>query len=234
MAEILRFFRDYEVWIYVLLGVLALLMVRRFILGWIELRGAAFGLERENAQAKINGASILFTLLLMLAVGEFVLVSFVVPLVPEAMPLPTPTLDLLATPTVTLPATTPGAQTTDAATTPVPTIAALPNSGCVAGQIEITEPKHGDTLSGVVTIRGSANIPNFGFYKYEVAHPGDTAWLSINAGEKIVTNDVLGEWATSVLPPGDYLLRLVVTDNQGVAMPACVIQVIVIASTPVP
>lgn len=234
MAEILRFFRDYEIWIYVIVGGLALWQVRKFILGWMELRGAAFGLEREKAEAKINVAASLFTLLLMIGVAEFVLVSFVAPLVPEASPLPTTTLDLLATPTITLPAPSSVTQVAPTAMAPQPTLAALSDSNCMPGQIEITEPKNGDTLSGVVTLRGSANIPNFGFYKYEVAHPGDRAWLSINAGEKPVSNDVLGEWATTVLPPGDYLLRLIVTDNQGVALPPCIIRVVVVAPTPQP
>jgi hypothetical protein len=93
----------------------------------------------------------------------------------------------------------------------------------------ISEPKDGDTISGVVVVRGTADIPNFGFYKYEIARPGETVWLSINAGEQPVREDVLGEWVTSVLPPGDYNLRLVVADNQGKFLPACIIQVRVIA-----
>ena len=46
----------------------------------------------------------------------------------------------------------------------------------------LTEPKDGDEVSGVVTLKGTADIPNFGFYKYEVAKPGDAVWLTISAG----------------------------------------------------
>jgi len=42
----------------------------------------------------------------------------------------------------------------------------------------------------------------------------------------------LGTWDTSALAPGNYMLRLVVTDNQGIALTPCVIQVVVDAPAP--
>ena len=93
------------------------------------------------------------------------------------------------------------------------------------GSVEITSPKEGDTVSGVVKVEGTADIPDFGFYKYEISRPGDSIWLSLNAGEAPVRDGVLGEWITDMLPEGDYMLRLVVTDNKGQTLPACVIQV---------
>jgi hypothetical protein len=49
--------------------------------------------------------------------------------------------------------------------------------------------------------------------------------LTIQAGDTIVENDVLGPWDTTRLSPGDYLLRLVITDNAGQSLPPCTIQV---------
>src|SRR5512136_3026777 len=106
MEQALQFFRDYEIWIYIILGVLALWQVRKFALSWEELRGAFFGLEREAAQSRVNSAATMVVILIMMAVAEFTLVTFVIPTVPGANPLPTTTLDLLATPTTTLPAPT--------------------------------------------------------------------------------------------------------------------------------
>ena len=40
-----------------------------------------------------------------------------------------------------------------------------------------------------------------------------------------MTAGPLGQWDTGTLAPGDYQLRLVVSDNQGQALPACVITV---------
>jgi hypothetical protein len=229
MDEFLRYFKEYEVWIYVILGVWAIWQIRKFVLAWEELRGSAFGMERESAQIRLNQAATLLLLILVMATGEFFLVSFVAPAVPEANPLPTPTLDLLATPTLALLDTTPGAEQTVLETAvPVELSAA---DGCVADSVNLLEPQNGAQVNGVVTLIGTASIPNFGFYKYEIARPGDTVWLSINAGERPVQEDILGDWVTDVLSPGDYLLRLVVVDNQGNALPACVIQVRVIESS---
>ena len=39
MADVLRFFRSYEIWIYIILGVLALWQIRKFVIAWEEVRG---------------------------------------------------------------------------------------------------------------------------------------------------------------------------------------------------
>jgi hypothetical protein len=89
----------------------------------------------------------------------------------------------------------------------------------------ISSPQEGAELSDVITIKGTANIANFGFYKYEVARPDDDVWLTIQAGREIVNDNDLGQWDTRTLTSGDYMLRLVVTDNQGQSLSPCVIQV---------
>lgn len=227
MEELIRYFREYEVWIYLILGVCALFFMRKFVLAWEELRGAAFGMERESAQARLNQWAIFLILTLMVAVAEFSLVSFIAPTIPGAVPIPTSTIDFLATAT-----TTPMIIESAAELTPVATLNPIIETaialGCTQDQIMITSPQNGDVVKGVVKIIGTASIPNFGFYKYEIARPGETIWLSINAGQDIVEDGELGEWSTSVLPPGEYNLRLVVSDNQGKMMPPCEIRVQVV------
>jgi hypothetical protein len=219
MGEILRFFKENEVFIYLILGGFAVWQIRKFALAWRELRNAAFGLERESAQSRLNWVTTMLIIVFMLGVGEFVLVSFVAPTVPGASPLTTPTLDLLATPTTTLEAK---ALTTD--TTPAPTIE-TENNGCVSGRVDIISPENGETIRDIVEIIGSADIPNFGFYKFEMAAINDVSWLTIQAGETITQNGRLGYWDTTRLTPGEYALRLVITDNQGQSTESCVIQV---------
>jgi hypothetical protein len=221
MEDALRFVRDNEIFIYLILGIIAAWYLRKFLLAWRDLREAAFGLERETAQARLNWAASMLVFILILGAVEFALVSYVVPTVPGAAPIFTPTLDLLATPTVTLGLdSTPGAATL----TPGPTIPPE-ESGCQPDQIDITFPEDGTTVRGVIEIIGTANIPNFGFYKYETTQVNDLTWLTIQAGNNIIDNDVLGPWDTSRLNPGDYYLRLVVTDNTGESAPPCTIQV---------
>jgi hypothetical protein len=226
MEEALRFFRAYEVWIYLLLALGGLIYVRKFILAWGELRGAGFGLERESAQSRLNQAAAVLVLLLTMAIAEFVLVSFVAPTVPGAIPILTPTLDLLATPTTTLAPVTPQpGETPLPDTTPITPTQAVAAAGCIPGQIFIAYPQEGDEISGAVEISGTVDIPNFGFYKLEMKRPEETSWLTILAGNQLRRQEVLGIWNTSLLPPGYHQLGLVVTDNQGNSNPSCVTQV---------
>ena len=219
MGEILRFIKDNEVYIYLILGVFAAWQFRKLVLAWGELRNATFGLERDQAQSRLNWVSALLILAFMLGVVEFALVSFVVPAVPDAMPLFTPTLDLLASPTTTL-----QAQPQNMDEIPTPEFDSE-NNGCIPGEIDIISPQSGDTVKDIVEIRGSADIPNFGFYKFEIAAIDDFSWLTIQAGETITQEGRLGYWDTTRLTPGDYGLRLVVTDNQGNSTDPCSIRV---------
>jgi hypothetical protein len=225
MEQVLQFFQAYEIWIYVILGILFLWQIRKFAVAWEELRGAFFGLEREAAQSRVNSAATMVVLLIIMAVAEFTIVTFVVPTLPGANPLPTAGLDLLATPTITLPPQTQNPNETQEAT---PTPGEIPAAeGCVAGQINLTSPVNGDRVSGSITVRGSADIPNFGFYTLQIARPGDAVWLPKQVGQQAVRNDTLGIWDTTLLTPGDYMFRLVVTDNLGKEFTPCAIQVTV-------
>lgn len=225
MEQALQFFRVNEIWIYVILGILGAWQVRKFALAWEELRGAFFGLEREAAQSRVNSAATMVVLLILMAVAEFTLVTFVVPTLPGANPLPTAMLDLLATPTTTLPAPTQNPDETQEAT---PTPSEFPAAeGCVAGQINLTFPQNGSRVSGSITVRGSADIPNFGFYSLQIAHPGDVIWLPIQVGQQPVQNETLGIWPTSSLTPGEYMFKLEVTDNVGNELTPCIIQLTV-------
>lgn len=226
MEQVLQFFHNAEGVIYAILSLFAVWWIRKFVLAWNELRGAVFGMEREAAQARLNQAATMLVLLIILAAVEFALVSILLPSLPGGAPLPTPTLDLLATPTTTL-----AAAETPEEGGPTPTPAELPAAeGCTPGQVNLTDPVNGDLVTGAITLTGTANIPNFGFYTYEIARPGDTVWLPVQVGRQPVVRDVLGTWDTSALEPGDYSLRLVVTDNLGTAMPPCAIQVRVAAA----
>jgi hypothetical protein len=102
-------------------------------------------------------------------------------------------------------------------------------SGCKPDEINLTSPEPGQEVSGTVQLIGTVDVDNFGFYKYEVAQQGTETWATISAGREIVRNGDVGLWDTSTLTPGDYQLRLEVTDNQGKPYPSCIISVRVIA-----
>ncbi|MCL4560590.1 MAG: hypothetical protein M1281_08250 [Chloroflexi bacterium] len=245
MNEILRFFDENEIWIYILLGLVGLWYLRKAVLDYQDWRGSFFGLERDNAQRRLSSSASILVLVLLMMGGEFILVSFVAPVYPSLQIIPTPTLDILASPTTTLAAPlslTNVSQATGQASV-VATFQPVA-SKCVSGQIEFTDPTPGQEIKGKVTLRGSVNLPNFGFYKYEFSQPGQNTWTTIQAGDHIRCDsetcadptlqkedyNQLGDWDTSLLVPGDYYLRLVVVDIAGNSLPACVIPVRVLAA----
>jgi hypothetical protein len=232
MEEVLRFLKTYEALIYLGLGGLTLWEIRKFLLAWEEVRGAAFGLERDSAQVKLNKSALIMILYLALGMGEFFTVSFVVPTIPGATPLLTPTINLLVTPTVTLAASTPGEEPEEALT-PTPTGWPPLESGCIPEQLMLTSPQYGQVVSGQVTLEGTVNMPNFSFYKYELMRPLDPIWYTLQAGREVKIDESLGDWDTQMLSPGEYLLRLVAVDNQGQVLGSCEIPVMVAsAATP--
>lgn len=231
MNEIIRLLKTYEVWIYLFLGLVGLFYGRKFFVALQEWRSTIFGLERENASRRLSEATSVLVLVALMAVGEFLMVSFVSPTLPGVQVLPTPTLDILTTPTITLPAlagtTGPEALTPTPLTGPVATVPA--GNGCVAGQVEITDPQPNQQIQGEVQLVGTVAIADFGFYKYEYKQTGSDTWSTIAAGNQVVSQGNLGVWNTSLLVPGDYVLRIVVTDNKGQSLPACEVPVRVIA-----
>jgi hypothetical protein len=230
MQELLRFLKNYEVWIYVVVGLIALLYFRRVVKAWQEWRNSLFGIERENAQRRFSTYLTLAVLLTFLVLSEFTVVTFIVPVYPlDKQILPTPTIDLNITPT----SSTALANNNITAT---PDLTAMPTTvtklavGCTPGQIEWTFPKAGGEITGKVELKGTVNVPNLGFYKYEFSESGVENWLTIAAGnENNKVDAILGTWDTTLLIPGDYQLRLVVADNQNQLMPACVIPIRIIA-----
>jgi hypothetical protein len=232
MFEALRFFRSNEIWIYLALSLATVIYLYRFVASWQEFRGSLFGLERENAQGRMNQSAAALVIVVLLIATEFVLVTFLAPAIPESNPLLTPTVDVLATPTTTL---APGAIENEvgAEGTVAPTSTPDARLGvCSTSVSEITAPAPDAQVSGVIDIWGSADIPNFGFYKLEVAlaDPG-TNWRTIQAGRDRVVDDILvAGWDSTTLESGSYLLRLVVTDNNGLALPDCQVPIRIINS----
>jgi len=221
MNEILRYLKELEFLIYIILGIFTAWQLRKFFNAWEELRAAAFGLEKESAQARLNRSAALLVVLLFLATAEFGMVSFIIPAIPGVNPLPTATLDLLATPTITLAAET-GTSSAGVQETPLPGTEII-QIGCIPDEVMITFPENNSTVQDTVEVEGTVNIADFGFYKYEISRAGTDTWLTIQAGDSPKYDDILGFWDTTQLESGNYYLRLVVIDNQGIQREPCAV-----------
>jgi hypothetical protein len=215
MGPVYRTLASYEPLIYIVLAIGALFAFRRMWRSWREWRDSVYGLEREFALRRLVQASGLALLILALVFTEFFIATFIAPSLPASDIMATPTLDLLVTPAGTL-----SPDTTALAVTQV-----VPNgmSGCIPEKIMIDAPGPGDDVKGTISIKGTADVPNFGFYKYEVAPMGSQNWATIAANRNPVKNEELGKWNTAAVTNGDYFLRLVITDNVGTSLEPCVI-----------
>jgi hypothetical protein len=228
MEELLPFLQKFEIWIYIFLGVVAFFPLQRLISAWRAWQGSVYGLEREIAQRRFSTALTMLVLLVLFIFVEFVIVSFVAPSYPQMAAFPTATLDLLATPTVTLPVA--GAEATANPTGDAPGTQGAATQqpitdSCTPGQIEWVVPKSGEEISANVQLKGTVNVPNLGFYKYEFSKQGENLWTTIAGDAQPKVEGEIGFWNIDQIDNGDYLLRLVVTDNENNYFPACVIPV---------
>lgn len=224
MGPVYRTLASYEPLIYIALAIGALFAFRRMWRSWREWRDSVYGLEREFALRRLGQATAAAFLVLALVFVEFFVATFIAPSLPATDILATPTLDLLLTPAGTLSPE----QATQAALSPATQEVQTGMSGCVPEKVMITSPEPGSDVSGTVDIAGTANIPNFGFYKYEIALQGTQNWQTISAGREPKVNATLGPWNTTSLTNGEYFLRLVITDNVGMELEPCVIAVRVV------
>lgn len=223
MLELFHFLVDYQLWIYGILGILALIYLIRTISAWRERYSTIFGLEREDAQRRLNSSLAIFILLLLLIGAEFVLVTFVIPEWPLVMLTPTPT----AAPAEEEPMITPPSSqglmiiSTPEGSSGSSEVARL-SSGCIENQLEWLSPRSGDVIEGSYTLEATVNVKDMAFYNWGFASVDDQdSWQTLSAGNLPVLEGELGLWATSQVPNGDYVLRLTVYDLNNEQLPPC-------------
>jgi hypothetical protein len=220
MRALLDFLHNYEIFLYILIGLISVIYIRRFLSAWHEARLAIFGLEKEMAGQRMRANASILIALVVLLIFVFISTTFVRPMLPQVVAMATPTLELSTAQPIALNL----GQEADV----TPTAEVTGNLNCIAGQFELSDPQTGMEISGVVTLKGIINVQDFGFYKYEYSQLGSSSWLIIAGSSTIDPEGTLGLWDTSLLTPGDYLLRLVVTDNRSNTIGICVVGVKVI------
>ncbi len=204
----------YDRFLYLLLLVGLLLFMRRAWLAWNDLRSATFRLEEEHARQRLQQS-----VMGMLLSASLMLFVFMV----SALSLSPPTAPTsLASDLTPLPLGTGTPAAPEA--TPTPALPALEEmeSQCDPQHVFIAYPQDGAQVRGEIDIRGTAAIENFGFYKVEFAPADQPLFLTIEVGRTPKTDAVLvAGWDTDLLPPGEYVLQLVVIDNAGNPWPPC-------------
>lgn len=208
----LEFLARYQLWLFGLLGLGALLSLVFFWLAYQRYERTPFGLEKDAARRRQNLA--LGALSLMLGLGGLIfgLERYFVPGGGDAAGTPAP-----------------DARPTEAAT-PTPILGGQPlvvdSSGCENPDVNLLKPGNGERIAGSYEIVGTANIPNFAFYRVEISSAATNgAWVTLAVGNVPRSAGPLGRFDTSPYVPGEYAFRLVATDNVGQAAPPCVIVV---------
>ena len=229
MEYVIKFLADFEVPIYLILGIVAVVYLRRIVISLEEKRTAIFGLEREAAQRKVTAAASILILVGLMTIMEFVVATFLAGELSQEATFATPTIEMLTTPTTTMPGPVPTDATPTQTLYPQAKIEGI-ISECVNDVLEIESPVHDGEVNGVVEITGSVNTPSLGSYRYDFSTMGEPNWQTIAAGSGVRMDENLGSWYTSDLAAGPYMLRLVALDNEGKETSTCVIVVNVTAN----
>lgn len=254
MTVIPRLIARYAIVFYVLGAVGALLYIWSAFQARRRKDVALFSLEREDAANQRLRSWLMAGVCVLLAFGVYGINSFVVPNLPAEQAEEMPLISLLFTPSPspTLPSTAAPTALPTATYAPVPTVAPIatplngmpdtpPPSPTVEGEVQgieaacssagtqIVSPSNGDYLSGVVEVLGTANLPNFSFYKFEIQWPDSDEWVTLQSFDVPVAGGLLGYWDTTSLAqqPGTYKFRLVVVDDTGNFPEPCLITVVI-------
>jgi hypothetical protein len=115
-----------------------------------------------------------------------------------------------------------------------------PGADAGAGQIEValSWPLDGQTLAGVIPVRGSASIPDFAHYLVEYGEsfePGAWGVVAGPVGQPVVDGE-LAQWNVAALAKdGPHVLRVVAVDRQGARFESAPVRVVVLHdATPTP
>lgn len=225
---------------------------------WQSLRergNTLYALEREAASARAGRAALAGLAFVGLGFLVFLVAGVVAPalpaeeapaptppgplitLTPSITPFPTPTTEFTATPQPS-PNATAIAVETPGSPTPPPARSPAPSGSCPDPRVQITAPGDGDAFSGPFQVFGTANIENFGFYKFVLNGP-ITNFEDRTTGDVFhapVVNSYLGtlDPAIWLQSPGAYRLSLVAVDNVGNEAPHCTITLQIQPPTPAP
>ncbi len=225
MVAIIRFFQTYEHAIYFILGLGGLVYAWRFYQAWQEIKEAIYGLEAETGKKKLNRSAVSLFLVLLNIFVVFVLVTFIAPVMAPDIPVALPlqpveiTATYLADPSAA--ETLAAIANLDATPTALSTVDAN-TDGCIIDEIEISSPRSGETVRGSISISGTVSVINFGNYRIDYSNTQTGLWRTIQAGnQKVIDDNLVEVWDLSDFQPGEYVLQLVVRDNEGTEFTPC-------------
>ena len=242
LFQLVRVISKYSFWLYGLCGLGIIYYIWIAVQAKREAERTIFTLERETTTGQAYRALSVALLFAVVASVIFFIAHMLEPRLdfpvieestPSALLMPTPSpspVPPTITPTPTPTRVRPTPRPLEPTETPSPTATSVPPAPiCPSPEVQITSPGMDAILNGPVQILGTANIPNFQYYKVEVGSgENPTSWSIFSDIHKSrIAGGLLDIWDPSAYPPGVYKLRLIVVDNTGNYPPPCEVRVIV-------
>lgn len=102
--------------------------------------------------------------------------------------------------------------------------------------ISIISPSSTEYVQGVVSVTGISSVPGFVSSELSFAYPDDTTntWFVIQTSKFPIQEGSLGQWDTTTLTDGNYVLRLRVSLEDGTMLETKVTDIRVRNYTPTP
>ncbi len=239
MTVLVKLVADYAIYLYVIVGLIAVVFLRAYTVARHERENSIFTLERESATGRMVQAIIGFLVMLIIIGSVFYTSQTLVEEIPLPEATPTPTVLVVLPPSPTPPPILP-TPTPTGTPRPRPTLVVVPTvmtptvevptavaAHCPNPGVNIAQPGNGSAASGVIQIVGSAVIPDFWYYKFEFRPSGADAWTFIQRFDVPISGGILTAWDTRTVASGNYELRLVVVDKTGNYPEPCVLQLAV-------
>lgn len=98
----------------------------------------------------------------------------------------------------------------------------LSPEGCTDPNSQITNLLAGDTISGVFSVVGTANLPDFWYYKLEVRPGFASVYNFYSRSETAVVNGQLGQIDQSIFGSGLHWIKLTVIGKSSGATPCAI------------
>lgn len=134
--------------------------------------------------------------------------------------------------TTAVTASLPSSDASTPAATPMeerPTALSVHPPDCPHPRARLTAPQVNEVIKEEVQVKGTANIENFDYYKFEFKREDvEDEWHWVESFKTPVEEGLLGIWHVSHLPPGTYTFRLTVVNREGnYPFPPCEVRVYV-------
>lgn len=261
MIALVFFTEQIAIGLYILAGLGVLVSLRSLVLARQQLGAAQFELQKELANFKVANATTAVLIFIEIGLGVLATAEVIAPTLRANPPKAVTVIErvaeapfVTAAPGSVLVGTPPPnfaegveiqgiedelnlAPFATPTLTPTPVGTIVPDApaalGCDTPDARLSIPANGMIVFEAVNVVGSANIPDFAFYRFELNGPEtNNVWAKLAEYTVPVIDGNLGQLVPSQLMPGEYKFRLMVFDITNAPRATCAITIFI--SEPIP